>query len=142
MRAHLLLLLSLFATACATDSAKYQVIGFAETPSATSATQQHAERVSEITSKANLDSSLRVLRSVFPDYPVSLRQVGIKGGVRVEFNIEPDGTVADPLVIGSPPPALAALSVYAIAQWKFSPPMRNGSPVRLRAVQQFDFQLR
>jgi protein TonB len=86
------------------------------------------------------DSATRVLSSRFPDYPEDLRRAGIEGPVVVRFTVEPDGSVSDPAVQGSPPPRLAALALDAIRQWKFAPAMKNGVPIRARVQQPFLFR--
>ena len=90
---------------------------------------------------ADLDTPPKVLSAHFPDYPPALRRAEISGRVVVRFTVEKDGSVSDPSVQGSPPEELAALALSAIARWKFSPPTKNGVPVRARVTQPFRFEL-
>lgn len=89
---------------------------------------------------AEFDSAPRVLSSQFPGYPRNLREAGIEGRVVVRFSVEPDGSVSDPAVQGSPPPQLAALAIEAIKRWKFAPAMKHGVPVRAWLQQPFVFK--
>ena len=93
--------------------------------------------------KANhdLDSPLRMIASPLPEYPPALRNADTVGRVRVRFHVEPDGTVSSPSVVGSPPAALAEISLQAIRRWRFEPPTRAGKPVRLTIEQNFLFRL-
>jgi TonB family protein len=87
-----------------------------------------------------LDTQPKILTSTFPTYPQRLVNDGVMGDVSVQFYIEADGTVSSPTVVGSPPPELAAVTSHAIMQWKFSPGMKDGKPVRVRARQTFKFK--
>ena len=105
------------------------------------AEQTHANRVGLLTSAADFDTSPKVLSSHFPDYPPNWRSAGIVGTVVVIFSIEPDGSVSNPAIEGSPPPQLAALTLHAIMRWKFTPATKGGVPVRVRAKQKFTFKV-
>ena len=56
--------------------------------------------------------------------------------------IQEDGTVSDAGVEGAPNPALVAISLNAILNWKFEPLTREGKPARAQATQEFVFQLK
>jgi TonB family protein len=61
----------------------------------------------------------RILKSVAPEYPASLRQKGIGGEVIVRIWIQPDGTVAGTQIRSSPSDELSALAMTAVRQWVF-----------------------
>jgi protein TonB len=96
--------------------------------------------VEKVAPPQGLDSPAKVLSSRFPDYPQSLRNANVVGSVIVWFDVDTDGSVSNPVVLGSPPPELAALTLRAIMQWKFSPATKNGVPVRVRTGQTFVFK--
>jgi len=105
------------------------------------AERTHAVGTLQIAPTAEFDSAPRVLSSPFPDYPPHLRRAGVEGRVVVRFTVEPDGSVGDPAVQGTAPPQLAALALDAIRQWRFTPAMKNGVPVRARLQQPFLFRM-
>jgi protein TonB len=87
------------------------------------------------------DTPLKPISTPFPAYPSSLRDDGIAGRVRVRFVVESNGTVSNPVVLGSAPADLAAITLQSIRQWRFEPPLRNGKPGRVTAEQAFVFEL-
>jgi protein TonB len=130
---------------CATNEPQnepqYQV-GLAGSRQAKSeAERTHARGSLRLDATAASDSDPKVLSPRFPDYPPDLQRAGIEGQVVVRFTVEPDGSVSEPAVQGSPPAQLAALALDAIRQWKFVPAMKNGTPVRARLQQPFLFRL-
>jgi len=135
--------LSLFA-GCATDEPKnnlhYQIGVTGSRQSKIDAQRVHAAQSLQGPT-ATLDSSPSVLSSQFPDYPRHLQNAGIEGRVVVHFTVETDGSVSDATVQGSPAAQLAALTLNAIKQWKFTPAMKGGVPVRARIQQPFEFKL-
>lgn len=86
------------------------------------------------------DGDLIPLVQVRPRYPRHAEYKGIEGWVNVEFTIAPDGTVGDPVVIASEPPAVFDNSaINAIMRWKFKPRIVNGQPVPSRGQQLISF---
>jgi TonB family protein len=81
--------------------------------------------------KPPLDTPLKILSVALPDYPAELVRQDITGSIRVQFCVEPDGTVSKVSTVGTPPPELAALSTAAVSRWRFSSPRRNGEPVTI-----------
>lgn len=137
------LALSLFA-GCATNEPQiepqYQIGVTGSRQTKIDAERAYTGRLPETERTVDVDSAPRVLSSQFPDYPSNLRNAGIEGRVIVRFIVEPDGSVSDPAVQGSPPPQLAALTLDAIRHWKFAPAMRKGVPIRARLEQPFLFK--
>lgn len=77
-----------------------------------------------------------------PTYPVEARRRKIEGWVRVEMTVLENGSVADVKVKSAEPAGVfEQAAVAAISQWKFSPAMENGKPVRRRAGQTLKFEL-
>lgn len=79
------------------------------------------------------------VKVVNPVYPSDLAEQGVTGQVNVTFFIDETGEVRMPAVTQAEDLRLAAPAIAALALWKFEPPTRNGSPVLVRASQQFNF---
>jgi TonB family protein len=88
-----------------------------------------------------LDKPLKALYTPFPDYPTNLRRAEVVGTVRTRFTIGTDGLVSNPTVLGTPDPALAAITLQSITRWRFEPPVVGGKPARIVATQEFVFRL-
>ena len=136
-----LLLLMFVCSGCATDRTKYTVTpgGPLLAPNAAQDAILAMKLGQQI--KPPLDAPLEVLAAPLPGYPRDFIRANLEGTVRLRFWIEPDGTVSNVEVIGSPPAPLAAISVIAILQWKFSPPKRDGQPVKQLFYHEFIFRL-
>lgn len=142
MRLLLAFTAAILAAACASPDPSYQVADDQHSGSRRAAEQRYAELAQTMPTVAALDGPLQVLQSRFPDYPRRLRSANIEGTVRIQFIIEPDGSVSNPQLVGSPPPELAALAMQAIMRWRFAPPMKNGVATRVPAAQQFTFKVK
>ena len=139
IRPKLLLLLSLLITgACSTDAPKYRVGSTDALQTREQAQQTHMEAA---VTAGQLDKPLKPISTPFPEYPSSLRNEGIVGKVRVRFIVESNGTVSNPVVLGSPPAELVAITLHSIMQWRFEPPLRGGKPGREAVEQAFVFEL-
>lgn len=86
-----------------------------------------------------LDQPLKAESTVAPAYPASLKDEGIGGSVIISYYIDEDGTVHVPTPKNSADPRLAAAAMYAVKQWKFTPPTVNGKPVFVKVQQTFRF---
>ncbi len=93
----------------------------------------------QLRSLRELDRIPTPLTTVAPAYPAQLAQKGVKGRVTVDFYIDETGVVRMPAVSPKDNSDLTALSVEALRQWRFEPPMRNGKPVLAKASQVFNF---
>jgi TonB family protein len=58
--------------------------------------------------------------AVLPEYPVLARQINVKGNVRLEAAVAPDGTVKTFTVKGGHP-ILVDAAESAIRKWKYAP---------------------
>ena len=67
------------------------------------------------------DPGLIQLKSVQPEFPVSVVERLKKGHVEVRFEVEPGGTVVDASVVGSSSPRLNIAATEAVMQWRFKP---------------------
>src|SRR6266699_5535490 len=60
----------------------------------------------------------KVKTAVKPDYPQVARQMRVKGTVRLEATVAPDGKVRDTKVLGGSP-LLVQEAVTAVKKWKY-----------------------
>lgn len=76
-----------------------------------------------------------------PVYPYSLRLSGNRGEVIVDFIVDPQGTVRNPIVIKSSHPDFEAPAVESVLKWRFKPGIKNGHPVYVHMQVPIIFQL-
>ena len=74
-----------------------------------------------------------------PVYPFGLVRSGLGGRVTVDFVIDPQGRVVNPVVFESNNPLFERPGIDAILKWKFKPGTVNGQPVHTRARQLLEF---
>ena len=94
----------------------------------------------------------RLIHSVMPDYPETVKKQNIAGQVVIMFTIEKDGTVAHAIAVGKDlaghesvnisDAKLRQAAVDAVKQWRYRPYLVNGVPAELdtSAVLPFDFR--
>ncbi|HEX7116799.1 MAG TPA: TonB family protein [Steroidobacter sp.] len=88
-------------------------------------------------------SSLKRVREVPPEYPREAQRQGLEGWVDVEFTVAPDGTTQDLVVRNSEPPGVfESAALESVERWRFEPVLRDGRPVRQRAMLRVRFVLR
>lgn len=65
-----------------------------------------------------------------PEYPIALKKTRVTEGLaQVSICIDPQGNLADILVIRYTRPEFAEVTVNALKRWRFTPAIRNGVPV-------------
>jgi TonB family protein len=79
-------------------------------------------------------------RKVDPAYPLQLMHQNVAGTVILYAVIRSDGTVGNVRVLRGVDNRLDRYASEALAQWKFEPAMRNGSPVDVEATFQIPFR--
>ncbi len=83
------------------------------------------------------NSELKPLRQSSPRVPAALAT--LNGEAEIEFVIDHKGYVAEAKTISSTQPALGELARQAVLNWKFTPLVKNGVAVPVKAVQPFRF---
>ena len=78
----------------------------------------------------------RLLTKLEPEYPETLKRMGIGGTVKLELTISPRGEVVDALILGGNP-ILAESAVKAAKQWVYAP---SPSTTTLQVAIPFDSQ--
>lgn len=79
-------------------------------------------------------------RKVDPEYPIQLMRENVAGTVILYAVIHADGRVGDVRVLRGVDERLDRFASQAIAQWKFEPATRNGTPVDVEATFQIPFK--
>jgi TonB family protein len=70
-----------------------------------------------------------LLRRVQPVYPPEARRLRLEGSVILDANIAEDGQIQD-LKVVSGQAVLAQAAIEAVKQWRYSPYLLNGQPIR------------
>ncbi|HKZ74768.1 MAG TPA: energy transducer TonB [Steroidobacteraceae bacterium] len=87
-------------------------------------------------------STLKLVRSSEPRYPLAARQRDQNGWVDLEFTVGTDGSVGNVTVLRSEPAGLfEAAATEAVAKWRYRPVMRDGHPAPQRARLRIRFAL-
>lgn len=75
--------------------------------------------------------SLTPISQIPPEYPRRARMQGISGWVRLEFIVNPDGSVRDVTVVEAEPRRgiFDQEAVRALGRWRFHPQMQDGKAV-------------
>lgn len=89
----------------------------------------------------DLDKQIEVRVRPLPIYPFEMRRSGLKGEVVVEFIVDTQGDVRDPLVVSSTHPGFEQAALDAVSKWKFKPGQKGGVAVNTRVRQKFPFTL-
>ncbi|HVU17977.1 MAG TPA: TonB family protein [Candidatus Didemnitutus sp.] len=94
-----------------------------------------------LVARSEFDTPPHPLRQEAPTYPYGLRQAGLEGEVEMEYIVAADGSVINPIVVGSNNPWLERPAIDAILKWRFRPGLKDGHPVNVRVVQKISFQI-
>tara|TARA_B100001105_G_scaffold36923_1_gene26135 strand:+ start:907 stop:1281 length:375 start_codon:yes stop_codon:yes gene_type:complete len=78
-----------------------------------------------------------------PTYPRRAIRLGVEGSVRLEFDVDTDGSVLDPYVVESRPAGVFdRAAIKAVRKFLYEPPMYNNTSVKVNNVQiHLTFQL-
>jgi TonB family protein len=74
-------------------------------------------------------------------YPSDARAEGVQGRVVVQFVVDEEGRVTDPVVARSPDERLSEAALAAVRGAEFTPGMQRGQPVKVRFALPITFQL-
>jgi periplasmic protein TonB len=86
----------------------------------------------EIFDIKNLDQTPVVKFPAKPTYPFEMRRAGITGEVVLQFIVDSNGDVRDPIVVRSSQREFEASALQAIVKWKFRPGRKGGRAVSTR----------
>lgn len=82
-----------------------------------------------------------LLHRVQAEYPEEARRAGMQGTVFLEAIINGRGDVEDVTVIRSPDPLFDREATAAVRQWKYTPALQNGRPVKMFITVIVEFKL-
>lgn len=85
------------------------------------------------------DQLPRAIKRETPKYPYEMRQAGLTGRVLVDFIVDQEGNVRNPVVIQSNNPWFERTAIRTISRWKFVPGQKGGRAVNVRARQLIEF---
>jgi TonB family protein len=77
---------------------------------------------------ADADSKPVMLSSPRPAYPPDLRIAGIEGSAVVDFVVDPNGVPTRLKIYRQTNAEFGSAAMASVAQWRFSPGRKNGSP--------------
>lgn len=83
-----------------------------------------------------------IVREVKPDYTEDARRRGIEGDVVLEIVVRRDGTVGPITLLQGLGAGLDQRAIDAVRQWRFSPALRQGTPVDVMVEVAVEFSLR
>lgn len=91
---------------------------------------------------SEISSNLIPLVRIPPKYPRRAANRRIEGWVKIEFTINKEGTVEDPVVVDSHPNKIFnSAALRAIRRWKFRAKIVNNKAREQRAIQVLQFKL-
>jgi len=110
-------------------------------PPATPMAQEVAPAVND--GPIRYTQSLTPVSQVPPRYPRRAQLDGISGWVRLEFVVNPDGSVRDVTVVEAEPRkgVFDQEAIRALSRWRFQPQFRDGEPVPALATIVIKFNL-
>ena len=100
-----------------------------------------SSKFKEFVDFAKLDKKPQARSQPGPRYPFELKRQGISGECTVQFFVDENGVVSDPVVVSASHEEFKKPCLDAVMQWRFSPGMKNGRKVATRMQQQFPFRV-
>jgi len=83
----------------------------------------------------------QVLKAEEPVYPYVMQQFGIDARVTLEFVVDRDGAIRNPVVVESDSPAFDEPALKALLKWKFKPAEIDGVATKIIARQPIEFSM-
>jgi len=84
----------------------------------------------------NTEIEVTRISSPSPEYPRRAIRLGVEGSVRLEFDVDTDGSVLDPYVVDSSPAGVFdRAAIKAVRKFLYEPPTYNGTSVKVNNVQ-------
>jgi len=97
-----------------------------------------AVQAQEPTQLAAPTALARLVKKVAPDYPAAAKQLNVQGSQEVSITVNTSGDVEDAKVVKGNAMFTQA-SLAAVKQWKFTPLLKDGTPVKFSAVITFTY---
>ena len=90
------------------------------------------ERIGKIFNLDDLDRHPVPVLQPSPTYPISMRREGFSATVLVQFVVDAEGRVLEPVVVESTHSAFNDAAVKGVSRWKFRAGIRGGRKVHVR----------
>jgi periplasmic protein TonB len=100
-----------------------------------------AERIGKIFNLDDLDRHPVPTLQPSPTYPISMRREGLSSIVIVQFVVDAEGRVVEPVVVESSHSAFNDAAITGVARWKFRPGIRGGRKVNVRMQVPINFKV-
>ena len=86
------------------------------------------------------DTAPQLLTGASPRYPYPAGALPQPASVRVQFVVNPDGSVSEVKTLTTTSKDMASEVERAVRQWKYRPAMKANQPIKVILQQQFDFK--
>jgi protein TonB len=80
----------------------------------------------------------RVVKKVAPAFPVAAKQLNVTGTQDVQITVDEQGNVTDAKVLKGNA-LFTQSSLAAVKEWKFTPLLKDGQPVKFTTVITFNY---
>lgn len=102
-----------------------------------------AQEIGEFELLGPADGNAVPIARMEPDYPARAAARGIEGYAIVEFDVNENGSVINPRILGAEPANIFdRASLRAIERWKYNPRIVNGEAVKMLGLKtRFSFSL-
>jgi protein TonB len=91
-----------------------------------------AEKIGKIFNLADLDRIPEPILQAAPIYPVAMRRESLTATVRVEFIVDTEGRVVNPVVVHTTVSGFEDAALAGVAKWRFRPGWKGGRKVNTR----------
>jgi len=91
---------------------------------------------------SDLDEAPKVLTKFPPQYPASLRRVGLEGKVLLIFIVDEKGQVTNPRAVKADHPEFERSAIDTVSRWRFEPGKKDGRSVKTRVRIPLSFDLK
>lgn len=80
----------------------------------------------------------RIVKKVAPAYPVAAKQLNVTGSQDLQIVVDEEGNVIDAKVLKGNA-LFTQSSLAAVKEWKFTPLLKDGQPVKFSTVITFNY---
>lgn len=106
-----------------------------------SGTGKIAEKIGNIFNLSDLDRIPEAVLQAPPAYPVAMRRESLTATVRVEFIVDTEGRVVNPVVVHTTASGFDDAALAGVARWRFRPGWKGGRKVHTRMAVPIVFTL-
>ena len=96
----------------------------------------------DIMNMIDVDVVPNPITTIAPPYPPQMRQYRVEGKVMLEFVVDENGYVRDPVIVSSTNAGFDKVSLETIRKWRFEPGQKDGKIVKVRMRMPFVYSLK